>query len=436
MKICAYVMSKYAKQTYKHESFNIRLFAGLMIVIDILKGAGYTVEFAGSATVHKYDIVLVSITSDCDWWGFIAERTTWQKGNYKVIAGGAGVLNVRPFLQYVDYFCLGRAEGIIDNLITGNYQGDSVIESKTFNTEKSYYINQVNEIYPYKIKLENGDTYQEDSLGCNHKCLFCGYTWHRKHISNKAFEYSGLWNGGVDRERAILDIAKGEKVDFNKLRTTAIDGLSQRLRFMVNKKITREVLQDFIYRLAACEKPHQVKFYNILGYPTEIEEDWQEFLEDIRLVDEKLPKSNKQTSILLHSTPFRAMPATPMACEPMSYKNYRGAVANTLGKDLKGNIFYQGNAIWAVESMGTESLSTVIESAVILRGTENDTDNIAKIAKSNKYKNANTGIKTATLEKYFDVAKLFKSYTVNELPTKYLKTYCDVYKVGGIYERK
>lgn len=433
MKICAYVQTKYAKQTYKNECYNTRIFAGLAVVIDIINHAGYEVEFAGNATVHKYDVVLVSMTSDCDWWDFIAERVKWQKGDYKVVAGGSGVLNVRPFLQYIDYFILGRGERINDNMIIsldkyGDYEHPSVINSKTFDENKHYYINQVDKIYPHKIKLENGDEYGEDTIGCNHRCLFCGYTWHRKNVSDSAFEYSGLWNGGADRERAMIDMANGIQVDLNKLRTTAIDGLSERLRFKVNKRISRDMLRTFLKQLALCEKPHQVKFYNIIGYPTETKDDWMEFVEDIQIVDKELKPSEKQTSILLHSTPFRAMPATPMACKPMSYKNYRGEIGK-LRSDLKGNIFYQGNSMWAVESMATESLSTVMQSAIVWRGTEQDSDNFAKIALSKKFKSADSKTKQLTLERYFDMDKLFGQFTSDTLPTKYLRTYAKVEKM-------
>src|SRR5690606_12384967 len=125
-------------------------------------------------------------------WPFIAERMEWQKGDYKVIVGGQGVLNVRPFLPFVDYFVLGRAEGVIDKLITSmdkniGFSHPSVIESSKFDINKEYRINQVNERYPYDIILENGQVYREDIIGCNHKCLFCGYTWHRKSVLDDVF---------------------------------------------------------------------------------------------------------------------------------------------------------------------------------------------------------------------------------------------------------
>lgn len=437
MKIAVYVLNKNAKQTYKKECFNVRLNAGISIVMDILRRQGYVVDFCSSANVHNYDVVLFAVTSDCDWWTFIAERVKWQKGNYKVVVGGAGVLNVRPFLPYVDYFVLGRAEGVIDKLVValdkyGEYEGESVINSKTFDCDKEYYINQVEKIYQGEIILENGEKYHEDIIGCNHKCLFCGYTWQRKPVLEGAFAYSGLWNGGKDRERAILDLYNGEPVDLNKLRTTAIDGLSERLRFMVNKKITNEMLVDFIQKLALCEKPHRVKFYNIIGYPTETEADYQDFQDVIALADKGLPLQAKQACIFLHSTPFRAMPATPMALQPMAYKNFRNVISRTVGSKYKGLVFYQGNAVWAVDSGFTESLPTVIQSAIVWRGTEADSDNFAKIALSKKFAAASTPIKQATLEKYFDVKTLFGRYTLDSLPTKYLKTYADYKKAAQI----
>lgn len=435
MKIGIYVLNKYAKQTYSNECFDVRINAGIAVVSDILKRSGYETEYMGSATVRDYDVILYSVTADCDWWEFIEERVQWQKGNYKVVVGGQGVLNVRPFLPYVDYFVLGRAEDEVDKLIIaldkhGEYESQNVINSRTFSPDKSYYIKQVDKIYHYDIHLPNGDTYHEDVIGCNHKCLFCGYTWHRKQAVQEEFNYSGLWNGSKDRERAMIDMHNGIDIDLNKLRTTAIDGFSQRLRFSVNKKITREMLQEFLRKLALCEKPHQVKFYNIVGLPGETKDDWLELLEDIRIVDNQLKRQTKQTSILLHSTPFRAMPATPLACKPMSYNNYRGEIARILGAGkYKGNIFYQGNAMWAVESMGTESLASVIQSAIVWRGTERDSENIVKIALSKKYKSADSRTKQATLEKYFNVDKLFGAFSANTLPTRYLKTYSKVEKM-------
>lgn len=116
----------------------------------------------------------------------------------------------------------------------------------------------------------------------------------------------------------------------------------------------------------------------------------------------------------------------------MSYENYRGLIGNTLGKGLKGNLFYQGNGLWAVESMGTDSLSTHALSAIIHRGTEDDSDTVRKIACSKAFWRANGATRQATLEKYFDMNKYFRGYKLDELPTAYLETYADYKKMMKI----
>ena len=113
LKIGVYVLSKYAKQTYSKECYNVRLNAGMAVVCDILRREGFTnIEYCSSANAHEYDMIMYSVTADCDWWEFVAERLSWKKGRYKVVVGGQGVLNPRPFLELVDFFVLGRAEGV------------------------------------------------------------------------------------------------------------------------------------------------------------------------------------------------------------------------------------------------------------------------------------------------------------------------------------
>lgn len=441
MKICAYVQEAYAKANYKVECMESRSFVGLRVVVDCLERAGYEVDYAGIATVHEYDIVLVSLTSDCDWWSFIDERTRWQSGHYKVLIGGAGLLHITPFLPFGDYFMFGRGEDLVVPLVRGierdgGWEHESVACSETFSPERIYRLAQTDRPYPYPVRLSETRDFIEGPIGCNHKCFFCGYTWHRRFLSpDKYFHYdeSGLFGSMADKERAMLDLHEDKSsVDFAHLRTTAIDGMSERLRRMINKPITREIMLEFLDAMLRYEgKAHQIKFYNIVGYPTETDEDWMEFLDTLRTADERAPVRDKQWSIVLHSTPFRPMPATPMACEPMSYRNYRGELGRVLGKGLRGNLIYQGRSLWSVESMGTESLPTVILSAICHRATEQDTESIIRIARSRKFRAASSAVKQATLERYFDVETLFGRFTPETLPSRYLRSYARVEKLWG-----
>lgn len=294
MKICAYVQDQYAKANYKNECMDTRQFVGLRVIIDALERRGYEVEWAGRATVHRYDIVLVSLTSDCDWWSFISERIKWEKGDYKVIIGGAGLLHISPFLPYGDYFVWGRGEHTVPELVMAidkhdGMEHESIAYSKTFSPDKTYKIAQSGP-YLHKLRLSENREYQEGAIGCNHKCLFCGYTWQRKFVSDKDYyQMSDSLFGGIEhKELTILDYVAGKSdVNFSKLRTTAIDGFSQRLRYMVNKKISDETLRKFIADLVTSDaKPHQLKLYNLCGLPTETEDDWQEFIEVLRSTED------------------------------------------------------------------------------------------------------------------------------------------------------
>ena len=440
MRICAYVQEAYSKANYKNECMDTRQFVGLRVVIDCLERAGYSVEYAGLATVHQYDVVLVSLTADCDWWTFISERQRWRKGGYKVLVGGAGVLHVAPFLPWFYAAMLGRGENLIVPLIQGIESGDrweseSVLYSDTFSEDKIYRLAQVDIQYPHPIKLSENRNFCEGAIGCNHKCLFCGYTWQRKFVSPHEYYRmeDSLFGNIADKERAMLDLDEDPRsIDFSHLRTTAIDGFSERLRVGVNKPITRRIIHNFLVAMInSPAKPHQLKFYNICGYPTETDEDWMEFLDELRLADEATDRRERQWPIVLHSTPFRAMPATPMACAPMSKRNYHGLIGDKLGAGLKGNLIYQGKNLWAVESMGTDSLSTVMLSAIAHRGSREDSENIGRLCATKKFWSASASVREKTLERYFDMDRLFGPFTPETLPSRYLRTYLPVERGWG-----
>lgn len=429
MRICAYVLDRYAKQAYAQESHDVRAWPGFEMVLHAVRAAGYAVEYAGRATVHQFDVVLVSITSDCDWWPFIAERTTWKPGKYIVVAGGAGVLNVRPFLPFVHSFVLGRGEHSVPRLLDhhktgGKFEDRSIIWSDTFSSSQTYTIAQTDVPYPHEFKLTNGKPYQERHIGCPNKCLFCGYTWQRRYIGDGTYRAGADSMSSGNRERTIIDLLRlppERWQDDGPVRIVGLDGMSERLRFAVNKRISREMLREFFRGLVSIDPPHQVKVYCIVGYPTETEDDWMEFSSDLELVDAELP-AGKQWSVLLHVTPFRAMPATPAATWPMSLRNYRGVVSRRIKQYpwQKGNIFYQGNRFWAVEGMGTDSLPTVIQSAICLRGTEDDSEAVATVARAPGYWKGSSSQREAALSKLFDVGKLFSRHSSTNLPTRYL----------------
>ncbi len=438
--VAVYVQGRYAKPAYKVESYNTRAWPGLELVCHALRHAGIEVDYCSAATVGRYKVVLVSITSGCDWHPFVAERLRW-KARGTVIAGGAGLLNVRPFLRWVDVFCLGRSEDYVVPLVKAALAGEkhehpSVVYGAEFDIDKTYLIDAGRKLYPHQIDLANGKTWREAASGCQRKCMFCGYTWHRRHIGgmqNQAGAGDALWGGSAEKTIFELDLERPDTWGLPKFRIVGLDGFSERLRRMVNKPITRDMLQAFFRGVAnSSAKTARMKIYNIVGYPTETEDDWFEFVEDMATADAPFDKVDPQWGIQLHSTPFRAMPATPCACWPMSYRNYRDQIGKALSRGKHGeyrSVFFRGNRFWSAESHGTESLPTVVLDALVLRGTEDDSEVIARLASSSRFRNASVRHRAAILERHVDIDRLFGAYTWDDLPTRYLRTYATAEKL-------
>lgn len=423
--IAVYVQSEYANKAYTDENYEKRAWPGMELIKDVIVRGGYEVHYCSSANVTKYKIILVSITAPTDWYSFIYERERWKQGNYTVIAGGAGNMNVRPVLPFADIFIMGRAEDIIlpviECVLSGEkYIHSSVIYSEDFSPENTYTIQQSEECYPHKVTLANGKEWQEVAIGCQRKCLFCAYTWQRKHIGLKQSE-SGCANSmWVSREYTFFDLEQYQDNDelanfWNSDTILGLDGWSERLRRAANKPITNEMLTRFMSANATYRrKKGLIKLYNIVGYPSEDNSDYEEFIDVI--TNQVSVGKGEFVYYLVHNTPFAPMPATPAAIWPVSYVDYRKKLQT-------GKTIYSCDHYSVTISFSTQSLATTTLWLLMLRGTESDIDNVRRISLSKKFTRASSKVKQATLEKYLDIERLFKSYTWDSLPTSYLATY-------------
>ena len=114
--------------------------------------------------------------------------------------------------------------------------------------------------------------------------------------------------------------------------------------------------------------------------------------------------------ISVHNTPFKPMPASPLAIWPVSKKEYRGAEQKfKITKSKHPYLIYKGNSYEMNMGQYTESLSTISLWMIALRGTENDIDNIILVSQSSKFWSSSAQIKQKTLEKYFNLDKIFGS---------------------------
>tara|TARA_Y100000310_G_scaffold182176_1_gene182239 strand:+ start:1189 stop:2616 length:1428 start_codon:yes stop_codon:yes gene_type:complete len=435
-KIAIYVQHRYDKKTYKVESYRVRIWAGIELVKHDLELNGYKVDYCDMGTVTDYDIVMVSMTSYCDWFSFIAERVQWEKGNYKVLVGGAGFTNVRPFLEYFDAGVFGRAEGftakVIESLV-GGYELDQpqVVYSRSFSPLKAYALRQVDRPYPHEFINARGQNCTETAIGCKLRCLFCDFSWGRKFVTNDQ-DIKGEYNTANNTtEGTIFDFDLDHPEEWTKdgsYMIAGIDGFSERLRYMANKPIKNDRLRDFIIGSVQAPSVYIVKLFNIVGYPTETSEDWKELVEVVKEADSLITKKCDDREFFLiqvTSNHFKPGPVTPFAVVPTRYENLRWLPADTVRQHPLDNPQYRhkifdGKHLRLLFMQSTEALPQVTLNQLSVRGTEEDAEVLRKIAVSRGYWNASTKKRITTLERYLDVDRLFGTYTWEKLPTRYL----------------
>lgn len=444
--IARYVQRRYAKPAYATESFNVRFWPGLSMITDALQLVGYEVDYCLEATAHLHKVILVSITGSCDWWSYLAERERWRPGDYTVIVGGPGVLNVRPFLRWFDVAVFGRGEEIIAPLVRDLLAGHrllhpSVCYADDFQPDRIYRIAQAERLWPHRVRLENGQFADEKTIGCQRRCLFCAYTWHRRNIGRQSqsaiTSNDGKWAGAV--EHTIFDLANIPGAEWKRVLggdkkiLAGLDGFSERLRFLVAKPITRIMLRTFLRNFAISDCHGDLKLFCIVGYPGENEDDYAELVEDIEIAESTLPQRSRKRLIELQTTPFKAMPATPAACWPMSCTDYRFQIAafltGTKGRTRGGQFYDHGRCLWARTSLYGESLGTIALETIVLRGTEADSENVGRVARTSRFWSARSIDRLDLLAKNFDLDTLFGGFTAATLPTRYLRTYARVEKM-------
>ena len=450
MKVAIYVQRRYSKPTYKVESYDARIWSGIEMVADVLRRSGQEVGYCCDSTVAEQDVALVSVTGQCDWYSFIRERVRWPKGTRTTIVGGAAVLNIEPFLEYADCFVFGRGEGLIVPLVEGiaakeRFRHESVVWADEYNRESPRRIMQTDGAYPHSLRLStSGDKrleeWSEPGLGCRRKCLFCAVTWHRRHIESGGVDCS-MGYGRLPKayERTFWDLDLDNPPSWHvagRLKTIGMDGFSERLRVGIGKPITNDMLFRFLSGLSRSGVvPGHFKLFNIVGYPSETEEDWREFYQVLEEADAASEPCSPLWFIELHSTPFRAMPATPCVAWPMSCKNCRGRIKRFFAPQSNNAIFYNGKSLVCIETKGTESFPTCILDWLALRGTGKDAGTIRRIATTPAFWSANTAKRLATLKDVADLEWLGGHRRVEELPTHGLRSYSNTPAIAALGDR-
>lgn len=434
MKVAFLVYKPIIEGRRKNQSFDGLSNIGCYMLIDVLAKNNIIVDFCSVDSAHKYDIVMVSFTSIYDilaYYKQVARHKNFKKPRkFKIIGGGFGMQNPIAISEYLDYAWFGRCENEIYDIIKSNleFEHPSLMNLKNI---KNVFINQVTNLYNKEIILRTNDAthnkYKENMLGCHNKCFFCHYTFARNHVKiNNSSDYF------------VSSYSQGQELDMFNIKhfnpniqnaTVGMDGISEELRYFVNKRISNELVANFILDISNLSidknKTFLLRLYNITGYEIETENDYNEFKELLHSIENKL---QKRIVLVLQNTPLHPSPLTPIAYSKIN-------LFNKLNTMVGQKIIPPTKNLHPVISQFQESNFRLLESLVIERFTEKHDELLYNITFNNSLNKYKSNDKIKALSYKFDLTDLTREYKTNEqLPTWFLNSYISNDKIKKMRE--
>ena len=416
----AMLVFKPLKQKRKNNSFDGNGNVGAMVIKELLERKNIDVTFCSPQTAKNYKIVLVSLTSSYDILSFykqVHKLCEWKREvrKFHVCCGGFGMQNPTAIREFIDTAVFGRGEGIIEPLV------QSILDNKTYEHQS---IMRLPDITSVNINQHNNlldlICYKESFTGCPNKCLFCNYSWSRVSTGNEfGYVQSSLTNNFTSPELTWKQMMLWD----NKIGRgrSAIDGFSQRLRFAFGKTITNQDIIDGINHRGSFEGNTVLTVYNIGNMPTENKNDLIE-LEDV------LKKCDPQNRVVVvvHTTPFRPSPATPM----------QWAEAKLIPSFHKvgGKFFCDRDNLQLCHSRGNESAYSHLQTLVVERATVESDKLFHALATNNKLNGLRKLDAIRAIKKNFDLSSYLRRYDIGDEPTWFLESYTSKKKMWSLWD--
>ena len=339
-----------------------------------------------------------------------------------VIVGGPSALNPMPLLPFVDAFVIREGEEVVGEIIDefvldreeflkriSNIRGVFVPKFGITKIEKRYVKDLDKTYFPIKpivpyVELIHERATVEIFRGCDRGCRFCISGMEKrprrersvkdilslmqKILKNTGFEEVSLLSLSTSDYSNILPLVEGlrkitdEKKISISLPSLRIDNFSlkildiidtgrkttltfapeagtERLRDVINKPIKDDDIFSVV-REAVKRGWRKIKFYFMIGLPTETMED----IEGIVNIVKRIRRENGNISLHLSINPFIPKPFTPFQWEGFMPKEDYLSKKRFLKRSIKGaKISFRGweeSFIEAILSRGNEKLSSVI----------------------------------------------------------------------------
>jgi radical SAM superfamily enzyme YgiQ (UPF0313 family) len=392
----------------KNKNRNDSLSIGASVIIDELLTGGVVVEICNYETAFDYDIVMISMTSTEDIFDLYGNmfRAGWERRTFTAIVGGFGCQNPWALSPYVDYAFFGRADGVMNELLNNLYGKRDVCGIYScvaqLRSPRKVDVRQVGELYPRSVRYgKNMSVWTEKFVGCPNRCAFCHYSWNRKRIGGKAYINDGLSSGSP--ELMLNDIcSRPDK--FGRF-TTALDGYSERLRYLFGKHISWQQVEEALDHVASFRGNTYIKLYNIHNFPTETEADRQEFFDFFSGYAENSMKPDGVVMVEVLNTAFRPSINTPMQrmearlFPPARYEDNRVAAGD-------GFVFKM--------SVNNRDAYSHLQDLISIRYTERHYDLIHYIATDRSFAKMNNAEKLMAVSNRTRIEDFIRSYSLDE----------------------
>jgi radical SAM superfamily enzyme YgiQ (UPF0313 family) len=392
----------------KNKNRNDSISIGASVIIDELGQSGITVDICDYETAFDYDIVLVSMTSTEDIFDLYGNmyRHKWNERKFTAIVGGFGCQNPWALEPFVDYAFFGRADGAMYQLIMGAYHNSHL--SKKWNCianlsqPKSVSVRQVAQLYPRSVRYgKNNSVWTEKFIGCPNRCKFCHYSWNRRRLGGEKYINDGLSAGSP--EIMLTDVCN-QQAKHGRF-TTALDGYSERLRYLFGKRISWQQVEDALDHTASFRGNSYIKLYNIHNFPTETEADREEFF---RFFEQYASGSMKPDGVLtveVLNTAFRPSLNTPM--QRLEAKLYPPA-------RYEDNRVASGDGFVFKMSVNNRDAYSHLQDLISIRYTEKHYDLIHYISTDKAFSKLNNTEKMRDVTTKYDIYDFVRRYDLNE----------------------
>lgn len=286
--------------------------------------------------ISSYDTVYFSLHTWRDFYTLAKLRR--YKGNSEWVGGGNALQNPTGAINLLDYAFIGDAFYAFEEIHKGARDIKGMLNTRDikeveFNDESVYPEN----ISKIEIIL---------SKGCKRRCLFCVNPWRTEYkennegnivdfvkvsknkqvflISNSSDDVSFYHDTimPVLEERNIVDMCCANSVsamteDYLKRKQTplrfGIEGMSEELRHIINKPISRDKYMDALDKVFRNEKQADLLYQ--FNLPGERLDDFDEMIMDMEYVQRKYTK----ISLGIAYTPNQPSPMTPLQWEKPYY---------------------------------------------------------------------------------------------------------------------